>query len=92
MKTHVERVRCLRLEAFYKAQDKREVMKERLKREHTIAITGIFAVLILIVIAGANVPGFFEWLDTTPPIVQILVFVIPMGLFAFWRLRKMLKL
>lgn len=71
---------------------RRELIRQRLKKEHTIAITGVFVILTALAVLGANIPGFYPWIDSANPVVQFLVLVVPMSLFAFWRLRKMLRL
>ena len=80
MKPHFERVKTLR--------EKREA---RLKKLHIVTITSIFALLIALVLLGALIPGFYEWLDSTPPWVQILIVIVPGAVYAWVRLKKLFR-
>lgn len=82
MKTHSERVSELRYE--------KELREARLRRQHMVAVTAIFVVLIAFVVLGAAIPKFYAAVDNIHPMVQLAISLVLGGAFAFWRLRKML--
>lgn len=88
MKTHYERVSELHSQARLMHEEK----IRRIRNEHTIRVTCVLAIPVVFCLIGAYIPGFYRWLDSMHPITQLVTVLVPIGAFAFWRLKKMIKI
>lgn len=85
MKTHFERVHLW-------ARLKHEERIRRTRTEHSVAFICALSIPVLFTLLGAYIPGFYQWIDSMHPVTQLVTVVIPIGAFAFWRLKKMIKI
>lgn len=83
MKTHFERVCSLR--------EYREVQRQKYIREYTMVFSGILFGLSVLIFLGASIPGFYTWFDSRSPWLQLFLIFVPMSVFGWWRLIKMIK-
>lgn len=59
--------------------------------KHIIILTGIAVAFTTVAFLGAKFPDFYPLIDKTPPLIQLLFAVVPMTIFALWRLKKILS-
>ncbi len=83
MKSHTDRVYYLKLE--------KEMRERRVRHYHLVSLTGIIIAFIAFVLLGAAIPGFYRKIDSMSPWIPFVFCVTILIMFAYWRLKKMLK-